>query len=261
MYKIALIGWGKWGKVLFPHLQARFDVKYIFGRSLQRKGIFTNDLDEALSGNVDAVIVATPIDTHLEIVYQALKNKKHVFCEKPLTTDPDSAMKLIKLADSNDIRLVTDYTYTFSPRLLGLRDYLEQMNITVNQIDFTLTRTDEIKGRDIRWTLACHALSILGIFADFKRLCFRARESSTSYSLFYSGAFLGISTVAMGLKRNETFLYVKTDKLSIHLDRLNEDDNIGHALDYFIGVLDGKHSNNKNSYCAYQITKILSELG
>lgn len=47
---------------------------------------------------VDAVIVATPTSMHREHVEVALKNKVHVFCEKPLAHNAESARELDLLA-------------------------------------------------------------------------------------------------------------------------------------------------------------------
>jgi hypothetical protein len=38
---------------------------------------------------VDVVVIATPHDTHAELVIQALRAEKHVFCEKPLALSSD----------------------------------------------------------------------------------------------------------------------------------------------------------------------------
>ena len=47
---------------------------------------------------VDCVIVGTPTDTHEGLCEQALKNGKHVFCEKPLAMTLESSLKIIELA-------------------------------------------------------------------------------------------------------------------------------------------------------------------
>ena len=37
--------------------------------------------------NIDAVIIATPTNTHAELIQRAARYKKHIFVEKPLTQD------------------------------------------------------------------------------------------------------------------------------------------------------------------------------
>jgi predicted dehydrogenase/threonine dehydrogenase-like Zn-dependent dehydrogenase len=50
----------------------------------------TTDVDAVLSSDdVDIVVVATPHDTHAELVVRALDAGKHVFCEKPLALTVD----------------------------------------------------------------------------------------------------------------------------------------------------------------------------
>ena len=48
--------------------------------------------------DLDAVLIATPSKLHAAMVQSALERDLHVFCEKPLTLDPDDAGRLAELA-------------------------------------------------------------------------------------------------------------------------------------------------------------------
>jgi predicted dehydrogenase len=60
---------------------------------------------EKEAGRIDAVVVATPDHTHAPAAAMAMKLKKHVYCEKPLTHTVVEARTLANLAKEN--KLVT----------------------------------------------------------------------------------------------------------------------------------------------------------
>jgi predicted dehydrogenase len=71
----------------------RFDVPHAF-----------TSLAEALAlPGVDAVTVATPPDTHADLVLQAIGAGKHVICEKPFARDAIEARKLLEAAEAAGI--------------------------------------------------------------------------------------------------------------------------------------------------------------
>lgn len=70
----------------------RFGVPFV-GRGLAQ-------LEQA--GQVDAVVVCTPNDTHEEIVVTALELGKHVLCERPISISSDSAARMIEAARRAD---------------------------------------------------------------------------------------------------------------------------------------------------------------
>ena len=76
MIRVGLIGYGKWGKVLYKKLINFCDVKFI---------CTSRDDYKSKLKNLDWVVVATPDDTHFEIVKNCLRAGINVFCEKPLT--------------------------------------------------------------------------------------------------------------------------------------------------------------------------------
>ena len=61
--------------------------------------LVTEDSAELISSpDIDAIAVVTPVWTHYELAKAALENGKHVFVEKPFTSNAAQAQELIELA-------------------------------------------------------------------------------------------------------------------------------------------------------------------
>lgn len=82
----------------------------------------TTDFNEIASNpDVDAVIIATPNDTHLQIALACVAAGKHVMCEKPLALNAADAMTMYQAARDNNVRHMTAFTYRFAPSMRYLR--------------------------------------------------------------------------------------------------------------------------------------------
>jgi hypothetical protein len=99
MTKVGLIGYGKWGKILHSKLQIISDVKFV---------CTSTDNYQSKLKDVDWVFVATPDDTHYDIVKKCLNEGKNVFCEKPLTPTQEQSKKLYELAEYKNVKLYVD---------------------------------------------------------------------------------------------------------------------------------------------------------
>ena len=97
MVKVCLIGYGKWGKVLYKKLKDITNLSLV----LRKKNYSIKKIRD-----VDWVVIATPDTTHYKIVKDCIKIKKNVFCEKPLTKKFEQAKKLYDLAKANRVKLI-----------------------------------------------------------------------------------------------------------------------------------------------------------
>ncbi len=105
-----VIGYGYWGPNIVRNLTSLEDSQVLaiaeLSPSARRRaekaypGIhMTADAsDVILSSKIDAVAVVTPVWTHYELAKAALENGKHVFVEKPFTSNTAQAEELINLA-------------------------------------------------------------------------------------------------------------------------------------------------------------------
>lgn len=82
----------------------------------------TDRLDDVLTDpEIDAVVVCTPPDTHLEIAEAALRAGKHLVIEKPVGLAPDHIRPLAHLADARGLTVMVPYHFRFVPPLQRLR--------------------------------------------------------------------------------------------------------------------------------------------
>lgn len=135
MTTVAVVGIGRWGKNLVRCFDRLSEVAYCCHtgdgsnaaqiREQYPHVTLTTQYDDVLTDPaVDAVVVATPIGTHVELAKRAIAADKHVFVEKPLASDVAGARELVELAAARDVCLFTGYVFLYSPAMQELHDRL-----------------------------------------------------------------------------------------------------------------------------------------
>ena len=93
--KVALIGRGKWGRVLERTLLEIIQTEFVEPKE------------------AEWIFLATPNDLHYDQVKYWLNQKKNVFVEKPLTLSLESAKELFSLAESQNVILYVDDVWSW----------------------------------------------------------------------------------------------------------------------------------------------------
>ncbi len=177
---VAIIGIGRWGKNLVREFSKLADVKYCFhsGNSNNIKWLKEHypriHLADSYSrilkdSKVDAIIIATPIKTHLALARRALRTGKHVFLEKPVAQTPKQARTLVVEARRCGRILFIGYVFAYHPVLKVLRQKLSSDKPIYASLEWNKYGTFE---EDIRHNLLSHELSIAHLlFGNYKRAC------------------------------------------------------------------------------------------
>ena len=83
----------------------------------------TTDYREILNDEkIDAVIIATPHNTHAEIVIEAIKAGKAIFVEKPLALNEEELEKIYEAYKNNPVPITVDFNRRFSPLTLKAKE-------------------------------------------------------------------------------------------------------------------------------------------
>lgn len=123
------------------------------------------DLEEVIH-EIDAAIVVTPTSYHYSVVDTLIKNKKHVFCEKPLTDSLEKALKLKKLADSEkELMIQVGHSERFHPVWKTIKNNPKIKRLLESDSTITINRYAPFKGRatdvDVVSDLMIHDLDLL----------------------------------------------------------------------------------------------------
>jgi len=76
--------------------------------------------------SIEAVMILTPPNTHLELVRAAAEAGKHVLLEKPLDVSIDRARALVAACEQNGVKLGVVLQHRFRESALALRSALQQ---------------------------------------------------------------------------------------------------------------------------------------
>ena len=295
MHKIALIGYGYWGKRFLRYLEEQFDVAYICHRNADESGRFTSNIEKVFKSDVETVVIATPIDTHYGIAKAALECGKHVLCEKPLSRSEFEIMDLMDIAQRSRLHLVTEFTYTFSRSLNLAHELVRDGKIgRLVAVDLSLRHVGRFLTFNVYWLLATHMLAVLDMFVDIESCSFKQFDlipNETAVILFNNDTIAGQITVSLNYPDREarvvlygeegTVVYNAFDEVTLRVgtylktpgapsDSLIKDqqgfnyderNNLALAARYFRDVLDGSIDAFKNSRRAIAVTRTLEKLG
>ncbi len=109
---------------------------------------------------VDAVVVATPMSTHYQLVRDAILAGKHVLCEKPLCETAKEGEELVELAEAHDRLLMVGHVFLFNPGIerlqelvhggeLGRLYYLAAFRTNLGPIRHDANAAYDLAGHDI----------------------------------------------------------------------------------------------------------------
>lgn len=180
---VGLIGYGYWGPNIARVINGsrNIELKYcvdLSDKSLRSvKGTYPNvitskDYKEILKDkDVRAVFIVTPAVTHFKIARDVIKSGKHVFIEKPITTNSSDAQKLIDLAEKNKVKLAVGHIFLFNPAVKAIKDYLDKDKIgDLKHLHFQRRNFGPAIRGDVNvvWDLAPHDISMLLYFVGDK---------------------------------------------------------------------------------------------
>jgi len=173
--KFGVIGYGYWGPNVVRNLQSITGTEVVAvcdKSSTSRKRVHKNSpgiyvtadaMELVSSPEIDAVAVITPVWTHFELAKAALENGKHVFVEKPFTSNVGQAEELINLAEQKNLKIMVDYTFLFTGAVRKIKQLLQEGSLgklyyyDSTRVNLGLFQHDV----NVIWDLAPHDLSIM----------------------------------------------------------------------------------------------------
>jgi predicted dehydrogenase len=190
--RIAQIGLGYWGPNLARNLAtvdggelavlcdadpARLER---MARQLPGPRLVTDYAQVLADEKVDAVVLATPVETHFELARAALEAGKHVLVEKPLARTSAECETLIDLADARDLRLMVGHVFVYNAAVRKVKEYIDRGDlgdiyyIYSQRLNLGQVRHDV----NAMWNFAPHDLSILCDWLDAEPVAVTARGYS-----------------------------------------------------------------------------------
>lgn len=170
--KIALIGFGYWGKIYYKYLKKN-NKMIVYTRSKIKDAAnyqnceFTNKISKILKDkNIKKVFVITPIDTHFQISKKFLNGNKKVLCEKPLILKQNE-ISLIEKKFKNQI--FVSYPYTYSKIIKKVQNIIKKYQLgTPKFIYVNFSQAGRFNKNSVYQLLGPHVLSIISKFLNLE---------------------------------------------------------------------------------------------
>ena len=170
--RVAVIGAGAWGRNLVRVLHELGVLKVICepnptAAAAAREialGVPTVRLHEELADyEVDAVVIATPAETHFELARWALRQGLDVFIEKPMCLTLAEAERLTGLATSLQRRLMVGHVLLYHPAVRVLTELVRDGSIGELQYIYShrLSLGRLRRKENILWSFAPHDIAVI----------------------------------------------------------------------------------------------------
>jgi UDP-N-acetylglucosamine 3-dehydrogenase len=109
---------------------------------LESSKLFSN-IDQCLADpSVNAIHIATPMETHCELACDALSKHKHILLEKPMATNARDAFEIAMMAEKNGSVVLVGHIFRFNAALSRAKELIERnaigsvKSLTFNWLDY-----------------------------------------------------------------------------------------------------------------------------
>tara|TARA_X000001036_G_scaffold136654_1_gene129398 strand:- start:169 stop:1140 length:972 start_codon:yes stop_codon:yes gene_type:complete len=155
--RVAVVGCGRWGShhlAALVRLQDQLNIEHIVAcdtdldvaQSLRLSGFCVHENVESLveEHQVDAVIVATPNNTHYALGKMFLEQGVHALVEKPLSVEHDLASSLVSISVEKGKVLKTGFLLRFHPCVQDLHSRIRSGELgAIERIEYRRLSTRE----------------------------------------------------------------------------------------------------------------------
>jgi len=137
--KFGLLGAGRIGKVHARAITSNPDAKLVaVADAVQaaasdiavRYGCEIRSIDEIeKAGDIDAVVICTPTDTHADLIERFARAGKAIFCEKPIDLNLARVKACLKVVEETAATLMVGFNRRFDPHFLAVRAAIDEGRI------------------------------------------------------------------------------------------------------------------------------------
>ncbi len=171
--RVAVLGCGYWGPNLIRNyndlgaLEAVCDVdKNALDsvRDTYPNATFSSDPEWVLENeHIDAVVLATPAETHYDLARKALEAGKHVHVEKPMAFTLKRAKVLDRMARDADLRFMVGHILLYHPAVKKLQEEIRKG--TLGDIRYAYSTRVNLgiirPEANVLWNLVVHDLAVI----------------------------------------------------------------------------------------------------
>jgi predicted dehydrogenase len=172
--RVGVVGLGYWGPNLARNLAAipgcelawLCDADERARAKLERSfpnARATGELEDLLGdGQLDAIVLATPVPTHAELAIAVAQAGKHCFVEKPLATTAADAEQAVAAAAGAGRILMVGHLLEYHPAVARLKELIDSDELGGlyylygNRLNLGVLREDE----NALWSLGAHDVSV-----------------------------------------------------------------------------------------------------
>jgi predicted dehydrogenase len=161
--RVGQVGLGYWGRNLARVFDDVGDLTWLCDASEPLREEFarrypnarvTGNFEEMInSGEIDAVVIATPVPTHYPLARAALEAGLNVFVEKPPAMLIEEMEELIRLAEAGGLVLMPGHLLLYHPAVQTLKELVDSGELQ----NLGKIRKDE----NALWSLGVHDLSVI----------------------------------------------------------------------------------------------------
>jgi len=180
--KVGVIGIGYWGPNIIRNFLANNEIDKVIACDINPSRLdvvkkkfpevtLSDNFESMLKDdNLEAVAIATTIDSHFKFAEMALNAGKHIWVEKPFTKTSKQAKQLIEIAEKKNLRIFVDHTFIYTGAVIKMKELIDKNELgeityfDSVRINLGLFQSDV----NVIWDLAPHDISIMNYILNKK---------------------------------------------------------------------------------------------